>query len=146
VKKSWIPRVLKPVFTLPIIGTLMGKTRAEADYDVIIIGSGGGGMAAAARLSLEGKKVLVIERNDKIGGYMTNFKKGDYFFEVSMHSMDGFNEGFFNRDMFRKLGIFHMVKPIMNDPMYRALYPDYTVEIPADINDYLKLLKEKFPH
>jgi len=146
VKKSWIPRVLKPVFTLPIIGTLMGKTRAEADYDVIIIGSGGGGMAAAARLSLEGKKVLVIERNDKIGGYMTNFKKGDYFFEVSMHSMDGFNEGFFNRDMFRKLGIFHMVKPIMNDPMYRALYPDYTVEIPADINEYLKLLKEKFPH
>jgi len=141
VKKSRIPTVLRPV-----LRGLNGKTTSETDYEVIIIGSGGGGMAAAARLSLEGKKVLVIERNEKTGGYMTNFKKGDYFFEVSMHSLDGFNEGCFNREMFRKLGIFQRMKPIRNDPMYRALYPDYTVEVPADINEYLKLLKEKFPH
>ncbi len=145
-KKSPIPTIFKPVFKLPVIRSLINKGASDADYDVIIIGSGGGGMAAGARLSLEGKKVLVIERNDKTGGYMTNFKKGDYFFEVSMHSLDGFNEGCFNRDMFKRLGIFQEMKPIMNDPMYRALYPDYTVEVPADINKYLKLLKEKFPH
>jgi all-trans-retinol 13,14-reductase len=144
--KSLIEKMLKPVFRLPLIRGLNDGGESAVDYDVIIVGSGGGGMAAGARLSLEGKRVLVIERNDKTGGYMTNFKKGDYFFEVSMHSLDGFNEGWFNREMFRKLGIFNRMKPIMMDPMYRALYPDETLEIPASVNKYIAMLKDKFPH
>ena len=143
-KKSFISKIFSPISA--ITSRNSGTQKKETDYDVVIIGSGGGGMSAGARLSLGGKKVLVIEKNDKVGGYMTNFKRGDYIFEVSMHSLDGYNEGFFNRKLFKKLGIFDQMKPIMCDPMYRALYPDDTVEIPADIDTYIDLLKNKFPH
>lgn len=38
------------------------------DYDVIVIGAGAGGLFTAARLAHQGKKVLVAERLDKVGG------------------------------------------------------------------------------
>jgi phytoene dehydrogenase-like protein len=37
-------------------------------YDAIIIGAGAGGMSAAARLTAAGKKVLLVERLNRLGG------------------------------------------------------------------------------
>ena len=39
------------------------KNNLEDNYDVIVIGSGMGSLTAAALLSREGKKVLVLERH-----------------------------------------------------------------------------------
>lgn len=41
-----------------------------ADYDQIIVGSGINALVAAAMLSAKGKRVLVLERNDRLGGCM----------------------------------------------------------------------------
>lgn len=38
------------------------------DYDVIVIGAGAGGLFTAARLAHQGRRVLVVERLDKVGG------------------------------------------------------------------------------
>ena len=62
---------------------------SDVDYEVIVIGAGGGGLAAATRLSLAGKKVLLIEQHSKVGGYMSSFERGDYTFEVSLHAING---------------------------------------------------------
>ena len=43
-------------------------------YDVIVIGAGLGGLTAGAKLSGEGKKVLVLEQHDRPGGCATTFK------------------------------------------------------------------------
>ena len=40
----------------------------SAAYDAIVIGAGQNGLAAAARLAAAGKKVLVLEGRDAIGG------------------------------------------------------------------------------
>lgn len=37
-------------------------------YDVVVIGAGAGGMCAAARLVAAGKKVLLVESRDRLGG------------------------------------------------------------------------------
>ena len=39
-----------------------------AQYDAIVVGAGAGGMTAAARLVAAGKKVLIIERDGRLGG------------------------------------------------------------------------------
>lgn len=39
-----------------------------ARYDAVVIGAGAGGMSAAARLTAAGKKVLLIERLNRLGG------------------------------------------------------------------------------
>lgn len=41
---------------------------AEASYDVVVIGAGAGGLCAAARLVAAGKKVLLLESQNRLGG------------------------------------------------------------------------------
>ncbi len=43
-------------------------TSSTARYDAIVIGAGAGGMSAAARLTAAGKKVLLVERFNRLGG------------------------------------------------------------------------------
>ena len=43
----------------------------KQNYDVIIIGSGLGGLSCGATLAKNGKKVLVLEQHELIGGCAT---------------------------------------------------------------------------
>ncbi|OQY03119.1 MAG: hypothetical protein B6I20_05705 [Bacteroidetes bacterium 4572_117] len=54
-------------------------------YDIIIIGAGLGGLTAGAKLSKEGKKVLLIEQHYVPGGCATTFKRKGFTFEVGLH-------------------------------------------------------------
>jgi phytoene dehydrogenase-like protein len=55
-------------------------------YDAIIIGSGLAGLAAGAKLSKEGKRVLLIEQHNIVGGCATQFKrKGTLLKSVCMN-------------------------------------------------------------
>ena len=55
------------------------------DYDVVVIGAGLGGLTAAAILARSGRKVLVVERNNSVGGAASSYKVGDLFVEGSLH-------------------------------------------------------------
>ncbi len=116
-------------------------------YDVVIIGAGGGGLATAARLSLAGLKTLVIEQHNKIGGYMTSFKRGPYTFEVSLHNFDGLDPKVgMNYPVFKQLGIIDRIKSIRLEPAFNAVYPGSFFTIPADPVLYQNYLIQQFPH
>ena len=106
----------------------------------MIIGAGGGGLGAAATLARGGKSVLVLEQHHKVGGQMTNFRRGDYRFEVSLHGFDGMGIA-----SLAGLGIADRVEPVTMPVMYRAVYPDVTLDVPADVGEYEALMKETFP-
>jgi len=129
---------------VPLVTAAEPKSGA-AVYDVVVIGAGGGGLGAAAALARNGKKVLVLEQHSKVGGYMTNFQRGPYSFEVSLHAMDGLDPGGFTDTTFKALGIRDKVKPVKLDPMYRTIYPDLIMDVPADVAAYRSLLKKQFP-
>jgi prolycopene isomerase len=114
-------------------------------YDVVVIGAGGGGLAAAARLARAGMKVLVVEQHYKVGGYMGSFTRGPYFIEISLHGMDGLNPDGLHERTFEALGITDKVVPIKLDPMYRAVFPDFAIDVPADPDAYMQLLQQQFP-
>ncbi|HQR29090.1 MAG TPA: NAD(P)/FAD-dependent oxidoreductase, partial [Anaeromyxobacteraceae bacterium] len=60
---------------------------AAHDADVIVIGSGMGGLASAALLSrLHGRKVLVLERHFRAGGFTHTFsRRGGFEWDVGVH-------------------------------------------------------------
>lgn len=115
------------------------------EVDVAVIGAGGGGLAAAAALARAGKKVAVIEKHNRVGGYMSNFERSGYRFEVSLHGFDGLDAGGLNVPIFEQLGISNRVKPVKSSIMYKAVYPDFTFDVPANVDEYEAKLKSTFP-
>ena len=67
-------------FTNQILLVTLDHVQVSNDLDVIIIGGGVSGLAAAATLSKAGKKVLVLDQNEVLGGgTSTVFIKGVEF-------------------------------------------------------------------
>jgi all-trans-retinol 13,14-reductase len=71
-------------------------------YDAIIIGSGIGGLACASTLAQQqGKRVLVLERHFKVGGFTHTFvRKGKYEWDVGIHYIGDMQKGRESRAIF----------------------------------------------
>jgi phytoene dehydrogenase-like protein len=54
-------------------------------YDAIVIGAGLGGLTAAALLARAGRRTLIIERNESVGGAASTYRVGDLSIEASLH-------------------------------------------------------------
>ena len=70
----------------------MADTERE-HWDVIVIGSGMGGMAAAAALSHVGKRVLLLEQHQTLGGLTHSFTREGFTWDVGVHYLSGVAPG-----------------------------------------------------
>src|SRR4051794_35902821 len=57
---------------------MLGGSMSDAAFDVIVIGAGVAGLAAAARLVAAGKRVLVLEARDRVGGRVNTLHEPDW--------------------------------------------------------------------
>jgi len=58
------------------------RVKNEMSFDVIVIGAGLGGLGCAARLARDGLRVLVLEKNNHIGGTSYVFRRDGYIFPM----------------------------------------------------------------
>ncbi len=114
-------------------------------FDVIIIGAGLGGLISGAKLSKEGKKVLVLEQHSVIGGCATIFKRKDFLFEAGLHAIDGLDKGDPKCQIFKELGIFDHVEFVRIPEFYRFKNPRVDIVVPFGRKEAIKLLVSKFP-
>jgi len=71
----------------------------STQWDAIVIGSGIGGMAAAAALSKVGRKVLLLEQYQTLGGLTHSFSLGGFTWDAGIHYLSGIAPGDPMRDI-----------------------------------------------
>jgi prolycopene isomerase len=116
-------------------------------YDIVVIGSGVGGLVSAALLSELDEKILIIEKGPGPGGYLTEFRSGDFIFDVSLHLLNGCGLGQYSHELFRRCGIIDEIKFLRPKYLYRSIFPDYDIKVPqADVEAYKDMLIKLFPN
>ena len=116
------------------------------NYDVIIIGSGISGLCCGALLSMEGKKVLILEKHFKFGGYTHTFRRKGFEWDVGIHYIGGVHKkNSFSRRLFDKISDNNLKWNKMSSNYDRIIFPDKSYDFIAPKNDFIKQMKEYFP-
>src|SRR5713101_6594873 len=119
-----------------------------ARYDVVVIGAGLGGLTAGAILARAGRKVLVIERNNSVGGAASSYKSGDLFVEGSLHeTSDPHHPRDPKHNVLTRAGVIDAVKWIPAGAFYEArggpLGQPFV--LPDNFDAARRALTERFP-
>lgn len=62
-------------------------------YDAIIIGAGIGGLNCACMLAFEGYKILILEKNNFIGGRCSSFERDGFIIDYGVHAFANGKDG-----------------------------------------------------
>ncbi len=114
-------------------------------YDVIIIGGGLGGLTAGAKLSREGKKVMLVEQHNIPGGCATTFKRRGYTMDVGLHETDGLDETDIKTEIFNDLKVFDNVEFLRVPEFYRFVNGNVDIAVSDDCRKAEEEFIEKFP-
>jgi len=116
-----------------------------ADYDVIVIGAGCGGLSAGSLLAKQGRKVLVLDQGDMLGGCCSSFERDGYTFDSGasvvevIHSIE---------QVFELLGttLQKEVDLIPCDPVYSYIARDGSrINYPYSVEGKAELISEISP-
>lgn len=119
-----------------------------ARYDVVVIGAGLGGLTAAAILARAGRKVLVVERSNSVGGAASSYKSGDLFIEGSLQeTSDPHDSRDPKHDALTRAGVLDAVKWIPAGALYevRGGPLDRPFVLPDNFAAARQALTERFP-
>ena len=118
----------------------------DRSYDAIVIGSGIGGLGAASLLAqVAGRRVLVLERHFKLGGFTHSFRRGRFSWDVGLHYVGEMNEGSPGRRLFDLACGGAVAWERMPSPYDVFEYPGLTFEVPDGEEAYASALGDAFP-
>ena len=122
------------------------QDKLQDNYDVIIIGTGISGLCCGALLAMEGKKVLLLEKHFKIGGYTHTFNRQNYEWDVGIHYVGGVhNKKSITRRIFDKLSSNSLKWNKMSDNYDRIIFPDKSYDFIAPKSKFIDSLSTYFP-
>ncbi|MCC6511561.1 MAG: NAD(P)/FAD-dependent oxidoreductase [Pirellulaceae bacterium] len=115
-------------------------------YDCIVIGSGMGGLTAATLLARVGKKrVLVLERHFKAGGFTHTFRRHEFEWDVGLHYVGEMQTGSLSRRIMDLVTSHRVQWNPLGSPYERFVFPDFIYEVPNSFKAYQAQLCADFP-
>lgn len=116
-------------------------------WDAIVIGSGMGGLTTAAYLAANGKRTLVLEAGEVLGGCTHVFRRKQFEFEVGVHYLGDCGTDGAIPTMLRGVGCDDRIDFLPMDPdgFDTIVYPEVTVKVPRGWDAYLANLVAAFP-
>lgn len=119
----------------------------EERYDAIVIGSGIGGLSAAAALArVGGKRVLVLERHFKAGGFTQTFSRKEHRWDVGLHYVGEMAPASTPRKVMDLVTGGQVQWQQLPDRFEHFSYPGFDFEVPSDPIVYEANLVRAFPH
>jgi len=115
------------------------------DADVIIIGAGMAGLTCGCLLAQKGLKVLMIEKNQKVGGCCTSFEKDGFSFDLSVQSLGECQEGGRIWRILKRLNLLDQIHFISLEPAREYLFPDRKVVQSSKLETHIENLSSLFP-
>jgi all-trans-retinol 13,14-reductase len=117
---------------------------SDDQFDAVVIGAGIGGLVTGAALAAAGRRVLVAEATDRIGGYQCRIRTDANQFEPHFHFLQEAGPGRLVAQLLEDLGIALRWRRV--DPLLRLSFPDQTIVIPTERAAYIEMLRRAFPH
>lgn len=123
------------------------REAARSHYDVAVIGGGIGGLSCAALLAQAGRSVLVVEGDERPGGFAQNLMEGGYDFDLGLHVIMSlerqgpFGEGLLHA-VLRQVGVEDQVEFVGLDPFYAVQLDNERVVLPGEREAHLAALAE----
>ncbi|NCA99423.1 MAG: NAD(P)/FAD-dependent oxidoreductase [Clostridia bacterium] len=110
------------------------------EHPVLIIGGGMAGLTAAAFVCQAGRKVILFEKQDKVGGLVNSFEYQGFTFDGGIRAIE--NSGIV-RPMLRQLGL---EIPFIKNGVSIGI-KDQVIRLKSEdsLADYLDLLQSQFP-
>jgi phytoene dehydrogenase-like protein len=122
------------------------RTLDDSRFDVIVVGAGLGGLTAAALLTRQGKKVLVVDQHAVAGGNATIFKRSGYEFDVGLHYIGGCQPDGPIPRILKAAGADDVEFAELDANGFDTLvFPDFEFQVPKGIDRYRARLLEFFP-
>jgi all-trans-retinol 13,14-reductase len=122
------------------------QTTNARTFDVIIIGSGTGGMSAASFLAQAGKRVLLLEQHNVLGGFTHTFERAGYIWDIGLHYVGQVHlEGSVLNKVMRYISKDKLKWTPLDDIYDRAIFGNVEYQFPRGREQLKAKLKEYFP-
>src|SRR5512139_1210309 len=111
---------------------------AMTDADVIIIGAVIARLIFGCLLAQKGLKVLMIEKNQKVGGCCTSFEKDGFSFDLSVQSLGECQEGGRIWRILKRLNLLDQIHFISLEPAREYHFPDQRVSQSSKLETHIE--------
>ena len=128
------------------VGASYKQHAPQGEFDAIVIGSGIGGLASASALARYGKRrVLVLERHYRIGGYTHAFTRPGYEWDVGIHYLGELGERGAARAMFDHLTDGSLRWAALPDVYDRIVLGERSYDFVTGTRRFVSKMSEYFP-
>ncbi len=115
------------------------------DCDVIIVGAGMAGLTCGCLLAQRGLQVLIVEKNQKIGGCCSSFQKDGFSFDLSVQSLGECQEGGRIWNLLKRLDLLGQIDFIPLEPAREYHFPGQTIIQSSRLETHIENLSRLFP-